>query len=369
MRVVIAGGGTGGHFYPLLVVARKMKGTHEVLFVGSRKGLEQERISREGFRFSSIDGEGIGKILSMRTVRALFSLSRGFFQSRSILKAFQPGVVVGGGGYVSAPVIGAAWSLRIPVVLLEQNLWPGRVTRFLAPLATKILVSFEETLPNLPPGKVAVTGNPVRESIITATREEGCRALGLDPARFTLMVSGASQGARSINEAILRALPELAARTNWQIIHLVGEKHFPEIQRSVEPLNLQETSLRYLPFPYLEEVAHAYAACDLILGRAGATTLAEILARGIPAILVPYPYAAEAHQEKNARWLEKNGGGKILTDEEIRSSSFSLSSFLIQLAGDRESLQQMGRTGKSLFKEGAEEKILEVITEIGGIDH
>ncbi len=362
-RIVFTGGGTGGHIYPGIATAKALKSRIEnlsVLFMGTKRGLEAQLVPQEGFEISFISAMG----LSSHPVKALFamlSVSLGLLQSLRLMMTFKPHLVVGTGGYVSGPVALAASLAGVPVVIFEQNIIPGKTTRFLSRLARKVCVSFRETGRYLPSEKVVVTGNPVREAILTRSREEGRAALSIAPGRRCILVTGASQGARSINDGILNALASWRDK-EWTIIHLTGEKNFEQVKNRAEAL-VQGAKLDYRCLGFLRNMEEAYAASDLAVCRAGATTLAEITARGIPAILIPYPYSAEAHQEKNAAWLQDNGAGVMIQDAEVNEK---LSATVTRLLDDEASLGAMAANCRALGKPDALNDIVNVILEIIG---
>lgn len=239
-------------------------------------------------------------------------------RSISILRQFRPDIVVGFGGYASVPLSAAAVFLRVPYVLHEANAVAGLANRLLGRGAEAIAISFPEASSFFSDRKkVVMTGMPVRLSILKGTREEAARFLGLDPEIKTVLIFGGSLGARTINQATLDALPFLSSSRPLQIIHLTGMIDFDSIQARVKTLGDLGKQLVYRCFPYFERMNLAYAVSDLVVSRAGASTLAEIMTRGIPAILIPYPHATAAHQEKNARSLERRGAVEVILNQEL----------------------------------------------------
>lgn len=357
-KVLVTGGGTGGHIYPGLAVIEALKSA-SVLYVGSRRGLEKKLTQAYSIPFYQIHsrplmGQGIfGKILS------LFSIGTGFFQSLWILLKFRPQVVLATGGYVCSPVLLAAVLLRIPSLLLEQNLLPGRTTRFFSRLVSKVLVSFPESKSYLPQAHLVVTGNPVRKEIGSLTKEEGCRRLGIGSGFPVVTVMGASQGARALNRSLLGALPQLQEKP-WTILHLTGETHYAAVVQEIERMKLSG-KLQYIPFSFIEEMAAVYAASDFIISRAGATGLAELMQSGKGSILVPYPYAADNHQESNARWLEQKGGCRVVLEKDFTPQA--LVRALEEVFAHPEILRSLAKHAKEAAPRDPLEKILEVIEE------
>lgn len=362
MRFVITGGGTGGHIYPAIAVAseiRKRMPNSEILFVGTKRGIESTAVPAAGFSIRHVQAAGFSSNPVKLLKFAIFS-SIGFLQSFSILREFCPNLIIGSGGYVSAPVIFAAQALDIPYFLLEQNVFPGKVNRLMAKKARKVLASFEDSVRYFPPGKTVVTGNPIRPEIIGRRKEEALEILGLSPDRFTLMIVGASQGARSINEAVIKSLPAWKDK-DWQILHLTGRKNFEEVKKESDLI--KDNKFDYRCIDYSEDMPSIYAVTDLAVARAGASTLAEITARGIPSILVPLPHAAEDHQTKNAKWIEEVGGALVLRDGEVGER---LAETVLKLAADKEKLGQMSRRSLTLARPEALSTIYRAIEEITG---
>ncbi|MCD6310432.1 MAG: UDP-N-acetylglucosamine--N-acetylmuramyl-(pentapeptide) pyrophosphoryl-undecaprenol N-acetylglucosamine transferase, partial [Candidatus Eremiobacteraeota bacterium] len=276
----------------------------------------------------------------------------------------RPDLIIGLGGYVSVPAVIAGRILGIPVLLMEQNRVPGRATRFLAGMAKTIVVSFPDSEKYLAGKNVVYTGNPVRKKIISASREESRRKLGIGKSTFCLLITGASQGARSINRSILLALERWKDKP-WIIIHLTGKKEYEQVKSEAEDILRSPHRIDYRPKAYMENIHEAYAAADLVLARAGATTLAEITARGLPAILVPYPYATGAHQEENARLLESAGGGVVLRDDELIAS---LPETVEKIASDPERLDKMKQNSMKIGKPDALQLVMAEINRLLGID-
>ncbi|NPV91486.1 MAG: undecaprenyldiphospho-muramoylpentapeptide beta-N-acetylglucosaminyltransferase [Firmicutes bacterium] len=322
MRIVLAGGGTGGHLYPALAVARGIKERFpeaEILFVGTNRGLESQVVPKEGFRFSAITAQGLERRLSWRTVSTLAKTLRGFWESRGILKRFRPDLVFGTGGYVCAPVLYQAHRLGIPVIIHEQNAYPGVTNRWLSRYADMVLVTFEESRRRFPRARrIKTTGLPVRPVIFTAEREKAAGELGLDPKQLTLLSVGGSQGARSLNQAMLKVIERFNRCPGVQVIQVTGPAGFEDTVAALSERGLnpgEKGNIKIIP--YAHDMENALAAADLIVCRAGASTLAEITVRGIPSILVPYPFASENHQEYNARALERAGAAEVLLDRDL----------------------------------------------------
>ncbi len=358
-RVVFSGGGTGGHLYPLLAVAELWRERYDgnVLFMGTVKGLEHKVVPERGFRFQAICARGLaGGVLGK--IKALLALGVGIAQSWSVLRSFRPRVVIGSGGYVCAPVLMAARLLRIPTVLMEQNAKAGKTVRLLARCASRVCTCWPEAAQGLPAAKVVLTGNPVRQEVISEERAKARQRYQLPEGRPCLLITGASQGAASINSAVLKALPQWRER-EWTVIHLTGPKHIDKIKAEAEPL-VAGGKLDYRPLGYLEDMAGAYAACDLVVCRAGATTLAEVTARGIAALLVPYPFAAENHQVANAQSLVNNGAGVMIADDQVEER---LGTAVPELLEQPDRLLAMAQASAAMGRPQAAEDVLRVVAE------
>lgn len=373
MRVLFAGGGTGGHIYPALTIAKALLEKHpdsEVLFVGSMRGLEGELIPREGFRLERLELQAFQRRLSLDTARTAWKAWRGFLKAASVIRGFRPDVVVGTGGYVCGPVVLMAAMLGRPTLIQEQNALPGWTNRVLGSVVKLVSVGYEEATRFFPAHKVRVTGNPVRPEILQARREDGCRRFGLDPARTTVLIFGASQGARAINTAVVAAYPELKHRENLQILFVTGQRGFEDTAKRLAEHGLAEAGPGHLRsgnlhvFSYMHDMPAALAASDLSVSRAGAMSLAEMCARGVPMVLVPLPTAAENHQEKNARALAARGAAEVILERELTPGA--LLATLDRLVGSRDRLQAMSRSALAAGKPRAVWDIVDHIAKLAG---
>ncbi len=360
MRVVLTGGGTGGHIYPAVAIGRdlqqKVPGV-EILYVGTSKGLEADIVPKEGIPFRTVEVESLPRSLSLRTLRTGYKLIQGFWGARQILRQFRPQVVIGTGGYVCGPVVLAAALLGIPAVIHEQNALPGITNKLLSRFVKAVLVTFPESKRYFPSkARVEVTGLPVRPGIMAVSRSQGARAFGLDPGKFTLLVTGGSRGARSINLAMAEALSWLARRPDIQLIMATGTATYQEFMTKVRKNGLDPEKLPNVVIrPYIYEMAEALAAADLCVCRAGAAFLAELLAKGKPSVLIPYPFAAENHQEYNARAVSEKGGAVLILDKDLNGEKLRLE--LGRLESDRDSLNRMAEAAKQMGKPEALHKI------------
>ncbi len=337
MRIVFAAGGTGGHILPALSVADELRARSrglEALFIGTRSGLESRLVPAGGYEIRFISAKGVrGKGAAAR-LRGAAGIAVGFFQSLALLGRFKPDVVYGSGGYASAAVVLAASCLRKRIVIQEQNSIPGLTNRLLARHARKIYLGFENAAAYFKkhPGLV-VTGNPLRASILVLGRSDARADFGIEGEGPLLLVFGGSQGARTLNRA---AAEYLLARPNVRGIVQTGEQDFPWVRE-----RLAGVSSRVCARPYLEAMDRAYAAATVCLARAGALTVSELAAAAVPAILVPYPHAADDHQSYNASHLADAGGAIVLRDADLNADS--LAAALDPLLADPARLAAMRR--------------------------
>jgi UDP-N-acetylglucosamine--N-acetylmuramyl-(pentapeptide) pyrophosphoryl-undecaprenol N-acetylglucosamine transferase len=319
MRVVIAGGGTVGHVQPALALAHALQ-ADDVSFIGTARGAEARLVSNANLPFSSIDISGFDRARPLSLLTLVPKAAGATIQARALLRQRQADAVVGMGGYVSLPVCMAARSMGIPVVLHEQNIVLGLANRVCKPLAFRVAVSWKETLASAG-SKGVFTGNPVLPGIAHLDREnrrsDALARFNLDPSRKTLLVFGGSQGARRINEAIVGLSQRWRHRSDRQILHLVGASEFDLFRAKVA----HGGELRYEMLDFLSEMIDAYSVADLALCRGGATTLAELTAVGLPAIIVPYPWHRDHQQERHAEVLATAGAAVALPDPDTTTES------------------------------------------------
>lgn len=358
-RIVISGGGTGGHLYPGLAVADEFRRMEcEVLYLGSPRGLESEVVPREGYSFLAVPSRGIAGT-PLKKALALGTLGLGTLQACWRLLSWRPDLVVGTGGFVCVPAVVSAAILGVPVVLLEQNAVPGKATLFLSRLSRAVCLSFAETAKFFAGRRTEWTGNPLRSSIQLKSKEEACRELALDPERPTLLVAGASQGATSINRALVEALPGWADK-EWNILHLTGRNHLARVKARVDSVLPPDSTLSYQAFGFRKDMENLYSASDLVVSRAGATTIAELTCLGLPAVFVPYPYAG-GHQKENARVLVDSGGARQIPDELVGEKLRDEVELLLE---DRQALSEMSARAKQAARPDASRCVVNVCREV-----
>ncbi len=346
--MLLAGGGTGGHLFPAVALAQRLLATEpgsEVLFVGTSRGIEARVLPELGLPLATIDISGfVGKGVKGKAALAPL-LFRSIYQSWRLLDRFRPQVVVGVGGYASAPVLTAARLRRYPCLIHEQNAWPGLTNRLLARWVDRICLSFAEADCAFHHGRTVLTGNPLRQGM-----EECPPVPAGDPQ---LLVFGGSRGARAINEAVLAMLPRLAEfRGRLSIRHQTGSEDLERVRAGYRQAGWDDGGV----VPFIQDMAAAYAGAHLVLCRAGATTIAELTACGRPAVLVPYPHAAGDHQTANARALARGGAALMLPQPEMTPET--LARLIGDLLHDRERLLVMAGAAHALGRRGAADLIL-----------
>jgi UDP-N-acetylglucosamine--N-acetylmuramyl-(pentapeptide) pyrophosphoryl-undecaprenol N-acetylglucosamine transferase len=355
MKVMIAGGGTGGHVYPGIAVAEELTETRrdsQVVFVGSRRGLEAQAVPEAGFRIRYIMARGFPRRAWWRWPAAVITNAIGFVQALWLVLIEQPSVVLGAGGYVSAPVAVASWLLGKPVILQEQNSVPGVANRVLASIASEVHLSFIEARSYFRrKDHLKVSGNPVRKHLLSGERSVAIQEFGLTPGKPIVFIFGGSLGAHRINEAALEAMRRLKNRVEVQFILQTGRQDFEAVKATVEK---EELPARVMPF--LRRIHMAYAAADLVVCRSGAMTLAEIAACGTPAILIPYPSAAHDHQVINAGNLVDRGAAAMILDRELTGEK--LGNEIAHWLSDRQALSRMSSNARTFNRPDAALKIV-----------
>ena len=313
LRIIISGGGTGGHIFPAIAIANELRRRHpdaEILFVGANGRMEMTRVPEAGYNIVGLDISGLQRRLTPQNLLFPVRVFRAVRKAGKLIDKFHPDAVVGVGGYASAPVLLAATSRAIPSLIQEQNSYAGLVNKLLGKRVSKICVAYEGMEKFFPADKLTLTGNPVRTEIAHADRAEALRFFGLDPTRKTLLVVGGSLGARTLNQATAAALPRLK-EAGVQLLWQTGKLYFPQAQQQAAPFAADK--LQALEF--IQRMDFAYAAADVVISRAGALSVSELCLTGKPSVLVPSPNVAEDHQTKNALALVSKGAAVLITDE------------------------------------------------------
>jgi UDP-N-acetylglucosamine--N-acetylmuramyl-(pentapeptide) pyrophosphoryl-undecaprenol N-acetylglucosamine transferase len=337
LRVLIAGGGTGGHLFPGIALAEQVVAAGgQVRFVGTDRGIESRVLPEEGWPLARIEVSGIKGRGVRGLIAGLLRLPRAWLQSRAIIREFAPDVVVGVGGYASGPIVATAWLMGYPTAILEQNSIPGITNRILGKLVRRVFASFPDARGRFAARKLVLAGNPIRKALLDKLATARASEPGEHPPR--LFVFGGSQGARAINDAMTRAAKQLSdALPGLEIWHQTGNAELERTREGYAAAGLVEPRVRVVPF--IRDMSEPYAWCDLVLCRAGATSLAELAAVGCPALLIPFPHATDDHQTHNAASLVDAGAAIVVAEREL--SPERLVAEVAALLGERERLAGM----------------------------
>ncbi len=317
-KLIFAGGGTGGHLYPAIAIADRVRELLvdrqvEIIFVGTERGIEYRIREQLGYPLHLINVRGLIRSFTLKNLLVPFAVVQAIFQVRRLLAQFRPDAVVGTGGYVSWPVLRTAAGKGIPTMLQEQNSFPGIATRKLASRARRIYLGFAKAIDFLPAGvPTMVTGNPVRRSLTLGDRAVAVKAFGLDPHKKTILVMGGSQGAHAINKSVMKSLIAGSMPDAYQLLWLTGKRDHKDVVAEAG-----ELTKRHALFPFEHRMDLVYAAADLAISRAGALTLAELELCAVPSLLVPYPFAAGDHQRKNAEQFVAGGLGEMIIETDL----------------------------------------------------
>ncbi len=341
-RIVLTGGGTGGHIYPALSVAEQLKTDPEVeaiLYIGAQGHLEERLAAERGLDFVGLAVSGMPRKLSPKLLSWPFQTLWAVSRARAVLKEFRPTVVLGTGGYASSPPLAAAMQMGVPYAVHEPDAHPGLVNRMLGRNANLVSLGMEGAKTRIQTrGTVIVNGNPVRQSFVNLMgRDAAAAILGLRADLKTVLITGGSQGARALNDAVIEALPVLLeSEPHLQLIHQVGDKNFNEVKdRAGTHLQNQRYHLR----AYFDDLAVGYAACDVAVCRAGAMTIAELAVTATPAIFIPFPFAAQDHQTKNAQYVKELGAAEMIVQSELTAER--LSAEILSLVNDDNNSQRL----------------------------
>ena len=348
MLAVLSGGGTAGHINPALALAEVLSSRGwDVRFAGTPHGVESRLVPEAGVPFKAFEASGFDRSHPLTIVSGVAKIMRSTGAAKRWFSEIKPDVVVGFGGYVSIPVARAAESMGIPVVVHEQNSVMGMANRYLAKRAAAVCVTYEGSAAGVADARrVHVTGNPVRTSVLEATRQQGREMLGIPEDARMLLVFGGSLGARHINEAVVALKDDLLARSDLHIVHITGPKELDSVTQALALTPEEER--RWHLMGYQSRMGETLAATDAIVSRAGATSLAEISARAIPALLVPFPYATEDHQTTNARAYVAAGCAYMLPDDQVMGDEFKRLVFsLVDDASVRASMSDAARSQKT----------------------
>ncbi len=360
LRVIIAGGGTGGHIFPAVAIGHALQriqpGT-KLLFVGAQGKMEMEKVPQEGFEIVGLDIAGFNRSNMLKNLLLPYKMLKSALKARSILKEFKPDAVVGVGGYASFPMLNAAQAKGIPTLVQEQNSYAGKSNKILGKKAKAVCVAYEQMDKFFPKDKLIMTGNPVRKNISnsTITRAEGQQWLGMNASKTTVLVVGGSLGAKAINEAIDAGLEDILAQ-GVQVLWQTGKPYYQQAKQRAAAF---EGKVKVMEF--IREMDYAYAAADVVISRAGALAIAELCIVGKPVIFVPFPYAAEDHQTSNAMALVKHNAALMVKDADAKQE---LVKKLNNLLHDKAMQELMHKNLETVAIRDADERIANKVIEI-----
>ncbi len=364
MRVVVSGGGTGGHIFPAIAVAESIKRlapNAEVLFIGGTTGMETEIVPKYGVQYQAVTAKKLRKVISPSTIGVMLSLLKGYGEAKTYLRAFKAEAVVGTGGYVAAAAVLAGASLKLPTVILAPDFRAGRTNKYLAKWVKTVCLVFEEAAQEFPKGKTVVTGLPLRTGIVapeTVTEAEAREAFaGLSPNAFTVLVIGGSQGAQALNRFVLDGA-KMLLESDVQILHQTGTRNIEAVQATAQTRGLGQG---YCPVPFFDEIQMPLAlrAADVIMCRCGISTLSEAMVNALPAFLVPLPTAYADHQTYNAKAVEGAGGGMLRP--ETQWSGEKMAAEILQLKQVPQRLASLSNGMRKLARPNAADDVARLI--------
>ena len=361
VRIIRSGGGTGGHIFPAIAIAnalRKLEAGIEILFVGAQGKMEMEKVPKAGYKIIGLNIAGLNRSNMLKNLTFPFKLIGSLLKSMSIIREFKPQVVVGVGGFASGPVMYAASTKGIPTVIQEQNSYAGITNKLLGKKAKKVCVAYDNMDKFFPATNIIRTGNPVRQDILNleGKREEGHKTFNLDPSKKTLLVIGGSLGARSINLAIKSHIEELK-KANVQVVWQTGKLFIEEAKKAVADAN----AVNFFVSDFIYTMDQAYAVADVVISRAGASSISELCIVGKPAVLVPFPFAAEDHQTKNAQALVDHNAAILVADSKANQEACE---HALRLLNDDAEREKLSTNIQKLALPNADEEIAKEILKI-----
>ncbi|MBO0412030.1 undecaprenyldiphospho-muramoylpentapeptide beta-N-acetylglucosaminyltransferase [Enterococcus hulanensis] len=361
MRILVTGGGTGGHIYPALAFIRyvqKIQPDSEFLYVGTHRGLENKIVPETGISFKTIKIQGFKRKLSFENIKTVQLFIESIKRSKEILREFKPDVVIGTGGYVSGSVVYAAARMKIPTIVHEQNSVPGITNKFLSRFADKVGICFPDAAQYFPESKTVLVGNPRAQEVVTSGKSEVLEQYGLLPDIPTVLIFGGSQGALKINQAVIQALPQFSQK-EYQVLYASGDRYYNEIS---EKFDVEKISRNLSLQPYIKNMTDVMANVDLLIARAGATSIAEFTALGLPGILIPSPYVTNDHQTKNAQSLVNAGAVKMIADADLTGDK--LVEAVDEIMNDPEKRERMAKASRQEGIPDAAERLWTLVNEL-----
>ncbi len=369
MRVIIAAAGTAGHINPGIAIANKIKKEQKdskIIFIGTTRGLENDLVPRAGYELKTINAYGLSKKISLDTIKKLYLTLKGYKEAEKLVKEFKPDIVIGTGGYICGAVITAASKLKIPTMLHESNSFPGLAVKTLAKKTDTVLVSFEDTKNEIKKAKnIVYTGTPVKikkQNYGMQEKSAIIKKMGLSEIKPIILVSGGSQGAQKINEAIIEIIKN-GKNKNYQIVWATGPKQFDIIKEELEKYQINIRNISNMKIePYIYNMEEVLNVVDVAIGRAGAMTVTEITNLGKPSILIPLPNVSHDHQYHNAKVLENVGAAKIILNDELTGEK--LNKTIEEIILNPTEMKKMGENALKISTKDAEEKIYKEIEKL-----
>ncbi|MEG0732271.1 MAG: undecaprenyldiphospho-muramoylpentapeptide beta-N-acetylglucosaminyltransferase [Vagococcus sp.] len=362
MRVLVSGGGTGGHIYPAVSLVKYIKKKHpdaEFIYVGTKKGLESKIIPDQNIPFETIEIQGFKRSLSPSNFKTVYLFLKSISDAKKIIKKFQPDIVIGTGGYVCGSVVYAAHKLNIPTVIHEQNSVAGVTNKFLARYVDKIGICFSDVASDFPKEKVVMVGNPRAQEVAGIQKSPVLNEYGLDPDTPTVLIFGGSRGALAINNVLLDSLSSFKDKP-YQVLYASGEIYFDEVKKKWQSLGEELDNVKVVP--YIKNMEHVLANVDVVVGRAGATSLAEITSLGLPSILIPSPNVTNDHQTKNAQSLVNKNAAIMVKNAELTKET--LLSSIDQVMLNPNVKEQMKEASKNEGIQDATDRLYRLIVEL-----
>lgn len=369
MRVIIAAAGTGGHINPGIAIANKIKQKQpnsEITFIGTKRGLEKDLVPRAGYKLFTIDAYGISRKITLTNFKNIMKTLSSIRKTKKMMKEFKPDIVIGTGGYICGPAVCAAHSLKVPIILHESNAFPGIAVKMFSKKVDAVLVGFEDAIKRIPNAKkIVLTGTPTKVNKLNLSEEKVLsikQELGFNDNLPLVLVVGGSQGARSINNALIDIIQKKSNKT-YQIMWAAGPNQYDIIKKELNNKNIDIDNIKNVKIvPYIYNMEEIMNAVDIVVARSGAMTITEISRVGKPAIFIPFPFATENHQEYNARVLEKRGAAKIILDKELNSEI--LGKEIESIVSDKNKRIEMGNKARGISINNVEEKIYKEIEKV-----
>lgn len=365
MKIMLTGGGTGGHIYPALAIAEKLKKEYkgvEIVYAGSKRGMEKDIVPRTGLQYLSIEAAPLNKKLKLSTLKAVALNIKGLFQANKILKRHKPDVVIGTGGYVAGSIVLIAALRGIPTAIHEQNAFPGLTNRILSRFVDKIMLSFDDAKSYFKyPDKIVFTGLPIMSAFFTGSREASRQKLGYNAQDLVVLSVGGSNGALKLNQILLETYGGFREYENIKFVHVAGERYFKSIQKDIES---QYYSLgeNFKLMSYLKDMPTYLKAADLVISRAGASTINEIIASGTPSVIIPSPNVSNDHQAHNAKIMDRHGMGVVLRESDLNVEL--MTHIINDFYNDRAKLDIMRQNCEKLDLSNTLDSIFQVVNQL-----